>query len=187
MLQRENTAPEETLTFWSHAIGFGPTFKSIKDWRDVPRVEINVADVWVSGFACMHFLEQPLLEFQNRMQSNQHVNHLSRLFRVKAYFQVELPCVPSLMVLSVHPVLLRYSKKFTPACGEANHLAQYQIFPEMYYFPIDGSQFCSSKKTHCDQRLVKHDKRSEPTYSHQVLQGGIAHPDCSQVIPFVPA
>ena len=32
----------------------------------------------------------------------------------------------------------------------------------------------------------KEHKKGERTYSHYVLQGGIAHPDCAQVIPFMP-
>ena len=51
---------------------------------------------------------------------------------------------------------------------------------------IDGTQFYTSKHLSCEGCLVKQHKKSSPTYSHQVLQGGIAHPDCSEVIPFMP-
>ena len=33
---------------------------------------------------------------------------------------------------------------------------------------------------------MKHHKKGSVTYSHSVLQGGIAHPDCSEIIPFMP-
>jgi hypothetical protein len=67
------------------------------------------------------------------------------------------------------------------------HLEQYQIFPKTYYFPIDGSEFYSSKEIFCEQCLTKeHKKDGCKTYSHQVLQGGIMHPDCSEIIPFMP-
>jgi hypothetical protein len=56
----------------------------------------------------------------------------------------------------------------------------------MYYFPIDGSEFFSSKEVHCTQCLTKEHKAGEKTYSHCVLQGGIMHPDCSEIIPFMP-
>ena len=68
----------------------------------------------------------------------------------------------------------------------SKHLEQFQIFPSLYYFPIDGSQFFGSKDIHCEQCLVKEHQNGSKSYSHQVLQGGIAHPDCSQVIPFMP-
>ncbi len=66
------------------------------------------------------------------------------------------------------------------------HLEQFQIFPSMYYFPIDGSQFFSSEEISCDQCLTKEHSSGKKSYSHQVLQGGIMHPDCAQVIPFMP-
>jgi hypothetical protein len=56
----------------------------------------------------------------------------------------------------------------------------------VYYFPIDGSEFFSSKEIHCSQCLTKEYKEGEKTHSHSVLQGGIMHPDCSEIIPFMP-
>ena len=66
------------------------------------------------------------------------------------------------------------------------HLEAYQLIPGYYYFPIDGSEFFSSEDIHCEQCLVKEYKKDKKTYSHQVLQGGIVHPDETQVIPFMP-
>ncbi len=66
------------------------------------------------------------------------------------------------------------------------HLEQYQLFPKVYYFPIDGSEFYSSKEVFCEQCLTKEHKDGCKTYPHQVLQGGIMHPDCSEIIPFMP-
>jgi len=65
-------------------------------------------------------------------------------------------------------------------------LEQYQIFPKMYYFPIDGSQFFSSQDVYCEQCLTKEYDNGSKYYSHQVLQGGIMHPECSEIIPFMP-
>ena len=65
-------------------------------------------------------------------------------------------------------------------------LEQYQVFPNLYYFLIGGSQFFSSKEMCCSQCLTKNHKDGSKTYSHQVLQGGIMHPNKSEVIPFMP-
>ena len=39
-----------------------------------------------------------------------------------------------------------------------------------------------------DQKIDSHApyKYGHTSYSHSVLQGGIAHPDCAQFIPFMP-
>ena len=50
----------------------------------------------------------------------------------------------------------------------------------------DKGPFPAVKEVYCEQCLVKNHKEESPSYSHQVLQGGIAHPDCSEVIPFMP-
>jgi hypothetical protein len=77
-------------------------------------------------------------------------------------------------------------KDFYMRLQRNKYLEQFQIFPSMYYFPIDGSQFFSSNEIHCEQCLVKNHQNGTKSYSHQILQGGIMHPDCSEVIPFMP-
>jgi hypothetical protein len=37
----------------------------------------------MSGFACMHFQDSSILQFQRRMQEEQHRNNLETLFNVK--------------------------------------------------------------------------------------------------------
>jgi hypothetical protein len=47
---------------------------------------------------------------------------------------------------------------------------------------IDGTQYPSSNKVKCDCCLIKEHKKDELTYSHNVLQGAVMHPDKKQVI-----
>lgn len=160
------------------------SFNEIVDWRQKKKVSIDIHDALMSGFACMYFQDPSLLQFQMRMQEEQHRNNLSTLFDVK-----NIPKETQMReiidrVNSDHfrPIF----KEFYLCLQRGKHLEQYQIFPSMYYFPIDGSEFYSSKDIHCEQCLSKTHKEGSTTYSHQVLQGGIMHPDCSQIIPFMP-
>jgi len=66
------------------------------------------------------------------------------------------------------------------------HLEQYRLLDGLYYCPIDGSEYYSSKNIHCENCLTKEHKKGSVTYSHQVLQGGIMHPEQKSVIPFMP-
>ena len=251
--------------------------RSITDCRQENKVDISIHDALMSGFACMHFQDPSLLQFQQRLKEKQQQNNLKTLFDVKeipkeTQMRKIIDDVDSECFNQVFKQLyLRLQRNKT--------LGRYQIFPSMYYFPIDGSQFYSSKEINCEHCLVKqhnvytldlifhkpekqqkkrsialykenvvyfvivttnskdvrvthalktlpeadkhevsdfpwiegthainpqfskradfiawlisncehtqHEKRSS-TYSHQVLQGGIAHPDCSEVIPFMP-
>lgn len=159
-------------------------FVQITDWRQSKKVLISLHDALMSAFACMYFQDSSLLQFQKRMQEEQHRNNLNTLFGVE-----NIPKESQLRdiidnVDSEHfrPIF----KDFYSCLQRGKYLEQYQIFPKMYYFPMDGSEFFSSNAIHCEQCLTKEYTEGEATYSHQVLQGGIMHPDCSEVIPFMP-
>jgi hypothetical protein len=66
------------------------------------------------------------------------------------------------------------------------HLENYAILPNVLMCTIDGTQYYSSKKIHCEHCLHKQHKTGEKTYSHSVLQGAIMHPDQKKVIPEMP-
>jgi len=160
------------------------TFCQVIDWRQANKVDISLHDAMMSGFACMHFQDPSLLQFQKRLQEEQHRNNLKTFFDVSV-----IPKETQMRELidgvdseTFRPIF----KEFYLRLQRGKHLEPYQLFPKHYYFPIDGSQFYSSKDIHCKQCLVKEHKTGSPSYSHQVLQGGIMHPDCSEVIPFMP-
>lgn len=266
------------LSFTGLRTKLSEEFNKIIDKRQESKVKISIHDAMMSGFAAMYFQDPSLLQFQIRMQEDQHRNNLETLFEVE-----KIPKETQMREIiddvdsdSFSPIF----KDFYLRLQRGKHLEQFQIFPNLYYFPIDGSQFYSSNDVHCDQCLVKEHKKytrtlvglkGEPnpngksrgyylyrklndetvyvlvvhtkdchetlnlserlkhseiedrlaldwpensekvlsletelveiiranckhsqhveaslTYSHQVLQGGIMHPDCSQVIPFMP-
>lgn len=172
------------LSFSSLRSSMSEIFLSIPDWRQSGKVSISLHDALMSGFACMHFQDPSLLQFQQRMQEDQHQNNLRTLFDVK-----HIPKETQMreIIDGVDSEHLRpIFKELYSRLQRGKQLERYQVFPGMYYFPVDGTQFFSSKEVHCEQCLVKHHTKDSPTYSHYVLQGGIAHPDCSEVIPFMP-
>lgn len=172
------------LNFTSLRHELSRTFERISDTRQQKKVSISIHDAMMSGFACMHFQDNSILQFQQRMQDEQHKNNLETLFGVK---NIPKDTQMREIIDEISSEYLRpIFKDFYLRLQRGKHLEQYQIFNNMYYFPIDGSQFYSSDEIHCEQCLVKEHKDKSKTYSHQVLQGGIMHPDCSEVIPFMP-
>lgn len=159
-------------------------FKAVPEHRQQNKVSISIHDAMLSGLACMHFQDPSLLQFQQRLQEDQHANNLKTLFGVE-----NIPKETQMreIIDGVSSDYFRLIfKDYYLKLQRGKHLEQYQLFPGMYYFPMDGSQFYESKEIHCEQCLSKEHRKGEKTYSHQVLQGGIAHPDCAQVIPFMP-
>jgi hypothetical protein len=157
---------------------------NVPEFRQKAKVSISIHDAVMSGFACMYFQDPSLLQFQKRMQEEQHSNNLKTLFGVE-----NIPKEAQMREITdgvASDYLSPLFKDLYLRLQRGKHLEQYQIFPKVYYFPIDGSEFFSSKEISCEHCLVKEHKEGSETYSHQVLQGGIMHPDCSEIIPFMP-
>jgi len=159
-------------------------FRQIPDKRQAGKIDYTLHDVLMSAFACMHFQDPSLLQFQKRLEEEQNRNNLKTLFDVEDIPQNTQLREVTDTVDSQHfaPIF----KEFYSRLQRGKHLEQYQLFPSLYYFPIDGSQFYHSKEIHCQQCLTKQHRDGSVSYYHQVLQGGIMHPDCSAVIPFMP-
>jgi hypothetical protein len=159
-------------------------FEQIQDYRQTSKTKISIHDAMMSGLACMFFQGPSLLQFQQHLQDIQHQNNLKTLFNVA--------CIPKETQMreiideidSQHFAAI--FKDYYQRLQRSKQLEQFQILKNVYYFPMDGSEFFSSKEIHCIQCLRKEHKKGEITYSHCVLQGGIMHPNCSQVIPFMP-
>jgi hypothetical protein len=172
------------LNFTSLRRKVSEIFSSVVDRRQKSKVAISIHDAMLSGLACMYFQDPSLLQFQKRMQDEQHSNNLSTFFEVK-----NIPKETQMREIidavdSEH--FRQIFKDYYLRLQRGKHLEKFQIFPNVYYFPVDGSQFFSSQDVHCEQCLTKEHQNGSTTYSHCVLQGGIMHPDCAQIIPFMP-
>jgi len=172
------------LNFTNLRIKASEVFESISDWRQKNKISISIHDAMMSGLACMYFQDPSLLQFQKRMQEEQHRNNLNTLFGIE-----NIPKETQMREI-IDEVSSEYFRPlfrdYYLRLQRGKQLEQFQIFPGIYYFPVDGSQFFASKDIHCEQCLTKEYQNGSTNYSHQVLQGGIAHPDCSEVIPFMP-
>ena len=71
------------LSFSSLRSTLSEKFRSIADERQPGKVSISLHDALMSGLACMHFQDPSLLQFQIRMQEEQHQNNLRTLFDVR--------------------------------------------------------------------------------------------------------
>jgi len=132
----------------------------------------------------MYFQDPSLLQFQERLKDKQQRNNLNTIFGV-----TNIPKETAMREI-IDGV---DSEHFRPVFNDmidrlqrGKQLESFRILDNNYYFPIDGSQFFSSNDVHCEQCLVKNHSNGSVSYSHQVLQGGIMHPNMKQVIPFMP-
>ncbi len=76
-------------------------------------------------------------------------------------------------------------KDFLTRLQRAGQLEKYKFLNKFHLVALDGSDYFSSDKVHCDKCLTK--KTSDGLhYHHQILQSTIIHPDMKRVIPLAP-
>jgi len=85
------------LSFFSLRKALTNCFNKIPEHRHAGKVDYSIHDALMSGFACMHFQDPSLLQFQQRLQKKHHKSNLQTLFGVKK-FQSQHNCVPLLKV-----------------------------------------------------------------------------------------
>lgn len=176
--------PLRHLSFGSLRHGLSSLFDDLPDLRQQSKVDYALHDALMSGFACMFFQDPSLLQFQARLEEAQQRNNLRTLFGVH-----EVPESTQMRTLidevessHVRPIFPDYLSRLQ----QGKHLDQFELFPGLYLYPIDGSQYFSSQHIHCPNCLTTNHRNGTTTYSHKVVQGAIMHPSMRQVIPLMP-
>ena len=70
------------LSFTSLRKALSKVFNKIPENRQVKKIEYSLHDGLMSGFACMHFQDPSLLQFQKRLEKKHHKSNLQALFEI---------------------------------------------------------------------------------------------------------
>ncbi len=141
-------------------------------------------DVLMSGFAMMFFQDPSLLQFQQRMEDESHMNNLTTLFQIQS---IPKDTRMREVIDQVDPEELKplFDDFFRPL-QRGKHLEQYQVLGGRYIVALDGSQYFASEKVSCAGCLYKEAKKGAIRYFHQIVQAAIMNPDMRQDIPRAP-
>ena len=164
--------------------GLSLQFREFEDLRQQKKVDHSMHDCVMSGFGMMYVQDPSLLQFQTRLKEDYGSCNLETLFGVKS-----IPKETQMRTIldDVDREEFRPTfKDFTHRLQRGKHLEQFQLGDGSYLIAVDGSEYFSSKKLCCPACLEKEHKDGEKTYSHQILQGAIVHPNLKQVIPLMP-
>jgi hypothetical protein len=192
------------LSFASLRKALSACFYKIPEHRQASKVDYSIHDALMSGFACMHFQDSSLLQFQKRLEKKHHKSNLHTLFGIK-----KIPESTQLRDIT-NAVDGKYFNYFFDEyfhqLQRGKHLLQFQLLPGLYYIPMDGTEYFSSTAISCkkclktksktkkgkipeeiDEERYHHDEdESGIRYSHKAVQIAIVHPDIRQVIPLMP-
>jgi hypothetical protein len=191
---------KKNLSFTSLRKALSTCFNKIQEHRQTSKVDYSIHDALMSGFACMHFQDPSLLQFQKRLEKKHHKSNLQTLFGIK---QIPESTQLRAIIQGVSSDYLRpFFDEYFYRLQRGKHLLQYQLFPEQYLVPMDATDYFSSHAISCEKCLRTNPKKKEEEktqelqeegeeakevrYSHKVLQVAIMHPDMRQVIPLIP-
>jgi hypothetical protein len=172
------------LSFGSLRKALSSQFRQLPDDRQEAKVAYTIHDALMCGFACMYFQDPSLLQFQKQLRDEENCDNLMTLFDVHAI--PESTQMRDLIDSVNSDQLNSVFKEYFFRLQRSKYLKDYRIFPGLYLCPIDGTQYYSSGKVHCESCLKTDHKNGDITYSHKVLQAAIMHPDMRQVIPLMP-
>lgn len=146
-----------------------------------PNPENPLVDALLSGFALFSLKDPSLLAFDARRLAG----NLRALFGIGT-----VPSDTRLreMLDPVDPELLRpaFNAVFR-VLQRGKALESFVFHQGAYLLALDGTQYFSSQKIHCESCLEsKNSQTGVVTYSHQMLGASLVHPDRREVIPLPP-
>ncbi len=140
------------INFTSLRKAMSSFFNQIPDWRQQSKVSISIHDALMSGIACMFFQDPSLLQFQKRLQDEQHRNNLQTIFGVE-----NIPKDTQMREITdqvdceyFRPIFKDYFSRLQ----RSKQLTQYQLFPGLYLFSLDATGYFTSENIHCENCLI---------------------------------
>jgi len=150
--------PKKHLEFNKLREMLSSCFKQISEYRQKGKVTHTIHDAFMSGFACMYFQDPSLLQFQKRLQIKRHKNNLQTLFDVQSI--PESTQLRNIIDAVGSDCLSSFFDKYTYHLQRGKHLAQYNLMDDLYYIPMDATEYFSSYTCSCDKlkldRLCHH-------------------------------
>jgi hypothetical protein len=159
-------------------------FEKIPDHRPGD-VTISLPDALMSGVALFSLKDPSLLAFDERRKDETKLKNLKTIYHIDA-----VPSDTQMREILDEVLPKGLSPVYTDIFRQAQRgkVLEKLVFLEgCYLVSVDGTQYFSSKKVHCQSCLEKtNSKTDEAIYSHQMLAAAIVHPDCQEVLPVFP-
>src|SRR3989337_2756593 len=159
-------------------------FLEIADFRQETKVEHEVHDVLMSGFAMMFYQDSSLLQFQQKLQEAIRKNNLETLFQVASIPKDSQmrEVIDEVESRELEPLF----EDFFRSLQRGKHLEAYRVLGDYHVISIDGSGYFSSDKIHCSGCLKKESKKGEKRYEHKIVQAALMCPGKRQGFPLAP-
>jgi hypothetical protein len=158
--------------------GLRKRFEILPEQRRCP--SFPLADALMAGLAVFSLKDPSLLAFCSRALDH----NLGSVFGLKA-----IPSDTQMREIldEVHPKQIRPAFKEVFRQAQRGKVLEDYVFLEgCYLVALDGVEYFSSPKVHCEHCMTRTHKNGTVSYYHQLLGAVIVHPDFSEVFPLTP-
>lgn len=177
--------PLVSLTFEAYRDLLSRAFHAVPDERAPSRIEWELHDVLMSGFAMFFFQHPNLLHYQRKMKKATGQANLERMFGVR-----DVPSETQMRALldtaAAQEPLRRVLPQVFERLRRTGWTTRYvtTINGSNYYtVAVDGSQYFSSEKLHCPSCLQRKDKNGDVHYSHTVVAATLVRAGSHDILP----
>lgn len=168
---------EELTNFYREVTAHFP------DKRTGNNKSYSITDAAMGAFSVFYMQCPSFLAHQREMQTAKKCNNASSLFKIEN--------IPSdnhirdlLDNVSPNAVFPVFDRIFN-ALQETKHIDKFRFINQLL-IPLDGTEFYSSNKMHCDKCSKREHKNGTTTYFHSVITPVIVHPQHRRVISLPP-
>ena len=140
----------------------------------------SFTDIILSSFSLFYFQSESWLSFQRKMQKSKGKNN------AKAIFGINIPVenhIKNILDKIEPKVFKQVYDDFLLESERLNIIKQFIFMKKYLLIAVDGVQYYSSKKIHCECCQTKKDsKTGDTTYSHVAITPTIVHPKLNKVV-----
>jgi len=158
--------------------------RQFPDKRTGQNTIYRIEDVALGAFSVFFTQSPSFLAHQSAMAETKSKNNAQTLFGIQV-----IPSdnhIRDLMDVVAPQQVFPMFERVIAALDELGHLQAFHAVNDQLLVALDGTQYHSSHKIHCNNCTVKHHKNGKTSYSHTVVTPVIVSPTQKRVLPLAP-
>lgn len=149
-----------------------------------PNTTYTIRDGVLSAFSLFFMQCESFLEYQRQLNSRKGRNNVQTLFGA-----IKIPTdnqIRNILDKISASVLCEVFIRIYRLLKERGILEKYEVLGGQWLIPLDGTEYFSSQRLHCQQCSHRTHKNGKVTYFHTALLPVIVSPHCESVISLDP-
>lgn len=177
MIMSQGVKFEELVNFYRNVLSHFP------DKRTGDNKSYGIADAALGAFSVFFMQSPSFLAHQREMEAGLKCNNACSLFKIEK-IPTDNHIRDLLDEVSPNAVFPVFDRIFG-ALQETKHIDKFRFFRQLL-IPLDGTEYYSSNKIHCDKCSTREHKNGAITYFHSAITPVIVHPQYRKVISLPP-